>query len=200
MLEEIGKDFIEVRNEKCLFYLPTRTVNLRGGETMRLMSKNNDLENNRIISLMQTDKSFDAPSDAIQWSKNIFLSRAVEPKKSIVERVLAVLQMDLSPNRAAFGERSASASPARQMLFQAGKNSLDLRIKQEENGLMSVRGQILGEGFADCLVVISNENASFETRANELSEFKFADVPSGKYALSFRNREKEIVVEDIGIE
>ena len=66
MLKEIGKDFIEVRNEKCLFYLPTRTVNLRGGETMRLMSKNNDLENNRIISLMQTDKSFDAPPDAIQ--------------------------------------------------------------------------------------------------------------------------------------
>jgi len=163
------------------------------------MSKNNDLEIDRITRLMQTDKSFDAPSDAIQWSKNIFLSRAVEPKKSIVERVLAVLQMDLSPNRAAFGERSASASPARQMLFQAGENDLDLRIKQEENSL-SVRGQILGEGFADCLVVISNENASFETRANELSEFKFADIPGGKYALSFRNREKEIVVEDIGIE
>ncbi len=161
---------------------------------------NNEDFLNKIVRLMETDNSADAPADSIKWTKNLFLSRAAAPKKSLVQKVLAVLQMDLSPNRAAFGERSASASPARQMLFQAGENDLDLRIKQEENGLMNVRGQILGEGFADCLVVISNENASFETRANELSEFKFADIPSGKYALSFRNREKEIVVEDIGIE
>ncbi len=164
---------------------------------MRLMSKTNDREINQIIYLMQTDESFDAPQDAIQWSKNIFRARAATaPKKSVVERVLAVLQMDLSPNRVAFGERSASTSQARQMLFQAGDASIDLRIKHDEKAL-SVQGQILGEGFADCLVRIHNENDSFETQTNELSEFKFAEISGGIYRLSFKGEEKEIVVENL---
>ena len=145
---------------------------------------------------MQADKSFDAPTDAVRWSKNIFRTRTIEPKKSIVERVLAVLQMDLSPNRAAFGERSASASQARQMLFQAGDASIDLRIKPNEKGL-NVQGQILGADFADCLVRIFNNTDSFENRANELSEFNFAEVPSGTYNLSLRSGSKEIVIENL---
>ncbi len=163
---------------------------------MRLMSKTNDQDLNRIIYLMQTDKSFDAPQDAIQWSKNIFRSRVAEPKKSVVERFLAVLQMDLSPNRAAFGERSASASQARQMLFQAGDNGIDLRIKQDEKGL-NVQGQILGEGFANGSIIIFNENVSFETRANELSEFEFTEIPNGEYTVRVQGSEKEIVVESL---
>lgn len=163
---------------------------------MRLMSKTDDREINRIIHLMQTDTSFDAPTDAVRWSKNIFRTRVVEPKKSIVERVLAVLQMDLSPNRAAFGERSASASQARQMLFQAGDASIDLRIKQDEKGL-NVKGQILGEGFANCAVRISNANNSYETQTNELSEFEFAEISSGTYNLKLQGSEKEIVAESL---
>lgn len=165
---------------------------------MSLMSKTDDQTMNRIIHLMQADKSFDAPTDAIRWSKNIFLTRAVEPKKSIVEKILAVLQMDLSPNRAAFGERSASTGQARQMLFQAGDASIDLRIKQDENGL-TVRGQILGEGFANCAVRIFNENDSFETQTNELSEFEFAEIPSETYSLNLQGNEKEVVVENLNL-
>ena len=163
---------------------------------MRLMSKTNDQKISQIIYLMQTDESFDAPTDAIQWSKNIFRSRVVEPKKSVAERFLAILKMDLSPNRAAFGERSASTSQARQMLFQAGEASIDLRIKQEEKGL-TIQGQILGAGFANCLVKISNENNSFETQTNELSEFKFAEILSGTYSLSLQGKDKEIFVETL---
>jgi len=163
---------------------------------MRLMSDTSDREIERIISLMQRDESFDAPSDAIRWSKNLFRARAAERKKSVVEKVLAVLQMDLSPNRAAFGERSASASPAKQMLFQAGTNSLDLRIKPEKKG-SSVRGQILGAGFADCSVELFNDHDSFQTRANQLSEFSFTEIPNGKYDVRLQSGEKEITIKDL---
>ncbi len=163
---------------------------------MRLMSKTGDQELNRIIRLMQPDESNDAPPDAIRWSKNIFLSRAATPKKSFVERVTAVLLMDLSPTQAAFGERSGSASQARQMLFQAGDASVDLRIRQADEKGSNVRGQILGEGFANCTVKLGE----FETMSNEISEFKFANIPGGKYALSFQSLEKEIVIKDIEIE
>ncbi len=156
------------------------------------MSKEDDQTINKIIRLMQTDESVDAAADAIRWSKNIFLTRAVEPRKSVVEKILAVLQMDLSPNRAAYGERSSgSASQARQMLFQAGENALDIRIVKTEQGF-NLHGQILGEGFANGTVKLG----AFETTVNEIGEFKLK-IPSGIYNLSVQSGEKEIVVEDL---
>jgi len=156
------------------------------------MSKNNDQTINKIIHLMRADESVDAPADAIRWSKNIFRARAIEPKRSVLERVLAVLQMDLSPNRAAFGERSStSVSQVRQMLFQAGENALDIRIAKTEQGF-DLHGQILGEGFANSTVKLG----AFETAANEIGKFKL-EIPGGIYNLTVQSGEKEIVVEDL---
>ena len=161
---------------------------------MKSMSKTKDREFERIIYLMQTDESFDAPDDAIQWSKNIFRTPHAAPRKTPVERLLARLQINLSPNRAALGERSASPAQTRQMLYQAGENSIDLRIRREKKNY-TVRGQILGENFAGCAVKLGD----FETTANELSEFGFAAVPGGKYALSLQSARREIVIEEIEI-
>lgn len=141
---------------------------------------------------MQTDKSVDAPQDAIKWSKNIFRTRAIEPKRSIVEKVLAVLQMDISPNKAAFGERSTSVTQTKQMLFEAGEDSIDLRISEGEKGF-NIKGQILGEGFENATVKLG----SFETNANDLSEFSFDEIPGGKYDLTLKTNEKEILIEEI---
>lgn len=165
---------------------------------MRLMNDNDDQKFDRIIHLMKTDESYDAPEDAVRWSKNIFLSRAAQPKKSLVSRIVGVLQMDLLPNRAAFGERSASVSQARQMLFRAGEASVDLRIKATENDL-NVKGQILGADFADAAIVIKNDAAVFKTRANELSEFAFAAVPKGIYELTLKSRTREIVLPNLDL-
>lgn len=158
---------------------------------MNLMSKNDQIDK-KIIYLMQTDESVDAPQDAIRWSKNIFRARTVESGKSIVEKILGVLQMDLSPDRAAYGERSASASQARQMFFQADKNALDIRIIKTAKGF-NLHGQILGEGYSDGTIKIGR----FETKANDLGEFKLTGIPVGKYALSVQTSEKEIVVENL---
>lgn len=162
---------------------------------MTLTNKmNNSEENllNRIVNLMQTDKSVDAPTDSIKWAKNIFRSRIAEPKKSFVQKVLAVLQMDLSPNKAVFGERSASASQARQMLFEAGENGIDLRLTKTENGF-DLRGQILGEGFANAVIKLG-EN---ETTTNDLSEFGFSNIKGGNYNLTLKTDEVEIVIENL---
>ena len=158
------------------------------------MSKNNDETIEKIIRLMQTDESVDAPADSILWSKNLFRSRVIESKKSFAQKILAVLQMDLSPNKTVFGERSAT-SATRQMLFQADVNGIDLRISKTDKNL-NLQGQILGAGFANCTVKISGENASFEVRANELSEFNFSEISSGRYDLTFTG-ETEIVIEGI---
>ncbi len=158
------------------------------------MSKNSQDQKaiDRIIYLMKTDESFDAPEDSIKWAKNLFRARAAEPKQSIVQKVLAVLQIDLSPDKAAFGERSASASQAGQMLFQAGESKIDLRIKQTENGF-TLHGQILGEDFAGGIIKLGY----FQTPVNALGEFKFTEIPQGKYDLILQKGEREIVIENL---
>ena len=164
------------------------------------MKNNNEDLLNKIVHLMQTDNSADAPKDSIEWSKNLFLSRAAEPKKSLVQKVLAVLQMDLSPDKAAFGERSASsASNIRQMLFSAGDYQIDLRIAQANKGF-TVTGQILGEDFAGAEIALVNDAKNFTAKTNELGEFKFENISKDKYTLSLTFKDKEIVIEDIEIE
>ncbi|MEP6902706.1 MAG: hypothetical protein ABJA66_13220 [Actinomycetota bacterium] len=152
----------------------------------------------KIVNLMQTDKSADAPADSIRWSKNLFRAHAAAPKKSLVRRVLAVLQMDLSPDKAVFGERSASPSEVRQMLFGAGNNSIDLRITKAKIRF-TIAGQILGEDFTGAEIELANAEKSFKTKANKISEFKFENISKGKYTLSLTLKDKEIVIENIEI-
>jgi hypothetical protein len=161
---------------------------IRRKTKMNIMANSNDNLIDKIVSLMQKDNSFDAPKDAIQWSKNIFRSKLSEPRKSLMQKVLAVLQIDLKQGQPAFGERSASATKSRQMLFQAGENSIDIRITNGE-----IKGQILGEGFENSEVMLSE----FSTKANELSEFTFLNIPNGSYDLILKNGEKEITIEGI---
>jgi hypothetical protein len=75
------------------------------------------------------------------------------------------------------------------MLFQAGDNAIDLRISEEENGF-EVHGQILGEGFSNCIVRLGD----FQTKASELSEFKLTEIRAGKYDLVLRAADKEIEI------
>jgi hypothetical protein len=156
---------------------------------LAMSNNSNDELINKIIYLMQTDKSADAPADSVKWAKNIFRTRQAEPKKSLVQKIIAVLQMDLSGAQGAFGERSATLSQTRQMLFQAGDNAVDLRISEDENGF-EVQGQILGEGFANGIAKLGD----FQAKANELSEFKFTAIPGGKYDLTLQTVDREIEI------
>ena len=157
---------------------------------------NSEKKIEEIVRLMQRDDSMDAPQDSVKWAKNLFRGRISESKPSFVRRVIAVLQMDLSPDKTAFGERSASASGARQMLFYAGENEIDLRFKKAENGL-SLHGQILGDRFEGSRIFLEKANESFETSADDLSEFRIENIPNGVYALRIKTDETEIVVEEM---
>ena len=153
----------------------------------------------RIIDLMARDESVDAPADSVRWASNLFRTRAAEPKKSILKKLAAVLEMELAPNRPAFGERSASATQVRQMLYRAGDNAVELRIESKNKGF-SLRGQILGEGFAAASIELSNDSRVFKVRASEMSEFEFADLPAGRYQLLIRGEGFEITLKTIDIE
>lgn len=152
----------------------------------------------KIINLMKTDEAKDAPADLLVWTKNIFRSKIAEPKKSILQKILAVLEMDLSPNNAAFGERSAS-SPTRQLFYKADEIGISLRISKDENDL-NLMGQILGEGFENCEIELQNNQTSISVASNELSEFRLSKIPFGNYDLFIRNLETELVIENVNLD
>jgi len=166
---------------------------------MTLKMKNSNLQITELIQqLMQRDDSLDAPHDSVNWAKNLFRARAAEPKSSLVKKVMAVLQIDLSPQRTAFGERSAGSAQARQMLFDAGDNSIDLRIR-EDKGVFEIHGQILGAGFAGGEVELTGAGSGFKAILSETSEFKLAGVAGGNYTFTARNDEKELVIEGLDL-
>ena len=156
--------------------------------------KNNRLD--EIIKLMESDDSVDAPKDSITWAKNLF--RTGEKKLSLVTRIVASLQMDLRPGKAAFGERSGALGATRQMLFNAGEHAIEVRVLPE-NTTTNIQGQVLGEGFDGAELELSGHELRRKTKLGEMSDFEIVDVPKGFYTLTLRSPDKEIVIEDVDI-
>lgn len=151
-----------------------------------------------IVQRMKSDRSIDAPADSIKYAKNLFRTRVAEPRQTLVRRVLGVLRVDLAPGTAAFGERSATAGKARQMLYESGDIAVDLRIMPDGKEF-EIRGQILGLGFEHSDVEIRNDLATGKTRTDKLSEFRLVGLPAGEYSLRIRNSDTEIVIDKITI-
>jgi|ERR1043166_888124 hypothetical protein len=160
--------------------------------------KNSEERIEHIIQRMLNDRSVDAPVDAIKYAKNLYRSRMTESQPSLVKRVLAVLKADLAPDQAAFGERSAWSSHARQMFFESGENAVDLRIKSVQNGF-EITGQVLGEGFENGAMDIANTDASVQAIIGENSTFKVTGLSAGKYQVAIRGAQTEIFIEELDI-
>lgn len=154
------------------------------------MNNANEQKLKHIVSRMQTDRSIDAPAESVKHAKNLFRTFVAEP--SLIQRIVAVLKVDLAPNRAAFGERSAGGAQARQMLFDSGKNAVDLRVTAVKNGY-DIRGQVLGDGFENGEVQIGNQ----VTKIDEVGGFRFKAVTEGEYTMAVRSDTQEIVIEKL---
>ena len=151
-----------------------------------------------IVELMSRDTSEDAPSDSIKWAKNLIKMRAVESPTSLVKKIMAVLSLDLAPNRSAFGERSQGVSQTLQLLYDAGDISVDLRVTYAGKKF-GLRGQILGTGYIGSYVTIKGTAFQSGTTTNENSEFDLGKMPAGQYDLSILADEIEIMIENLEI-
>ena len=160
------------------------------------MNKSPEKQLEHIIRRMQTDTAFDAPADAIIYAKNLFRTRAMAPTRSIFERVVATLKIDLAPGRAAFGERSAGEGQARQMLFDTGDNAVDLRVTATDKGF-DIRGQVLGTGFANADVRVAIGRNAHKAKTTETSEFSLSGVPAGEYSVAIQGDEVELYIEPL---
>ena len=145
---------------------------------------------------MQTDTAVDAPADAITFAKNLYRTRMTAPAKSVLERVMAVLKVDLAPNRAAFGERSSGEGQARQMLFDSCHNAVDIRIQAVDDGF-DIRGQVLGTGFENGEIELMGPAGMILDNLSETGQFSCRGLAAGDYSLTIRGGGKEIFIEQL---
>ena len=163
------------------------------------MNNSNEKILEQIIQRMQSDRAVDAPADALRYANNLYRTRLAEPKQSIIQRVIAVMKMDLAPNRAAFGERSAAGGQARQMLFESADNAVDLRITAAANGF-DLRGQVLGDGFEQAEIVLSDGNNSVIAQVDDTGTFRLASISPGEYNLSIKGISSEIFIQSLTLD
>jgi anti-sigma factor RsiW len=143
------------------------------------------------INLMRTDDAEDAPRYAMASVLNLFRTRAAASEPSLVQRVLAALSFDSLQSSPAYGVRSGQAA-ARQMLYSAGENDLDLRV-QPSGETWIVSGQVLGECTGG-KIRLEGTAAEASVELNELCEFTLPAVPPGSYTLRLRLNEVEVEV------
>ena len=151
-----------------------------------------------LLAVMKDDQSVDAPRDVLAYAVNLFARR--EQKRSLVERIVAALSFDSFDSAPAFGVRS-SASTARQLIYTAGENDIDLRIAEDENNRWVVAGQILGEHCAGGEISLHGYEVSTSAYLSEQCEFALPAVPAGNYELVVRlaNVEVEVPRLEIGV-
>ena len=152
-----------------------------------------------ILGRMRTDHSVDAPTDSLKYAKDLYRTRHPQRNASRIKRFIAVLTADLTPGRAAFGERSAAGAQARQMLFESGENAVDLRIGRSSSGF-DLRGQVFGPGAESGEVHLKGATFSNTTMLNDMSGFLMAGVPAGSYELTVSLANCNITVERIIVE
>lgn len=150
----------------------------------------------RLVQLMRSDQSEDAPPAAIQRVLQIFQHRETGVQPSLRQRIIAMLRLDTAQLTPAYGLRSGQ-SATRQLLFGAGDYDLDIRLTST-SGAWQVSGQILGadtKGYAQ----LRGETRRAEAQLNDLGEFILAPVPAGIYELTLQLPEVDIDVRNLEV-
>src|SRR5262245_60331883 len=94
----------------------------------------------QLVARMKQDESVDAPRDLLACAVNIFRGPSAG-KTTFGQHVVAALSFDSFSRGPAFGLRSGPAA-ARQLVFNAAKHDIDLRIKEEDRGQWVISGQV----------------------------------------------------------
>lgn len=148
----------------------------------------------RVIGLMRDDTGEDAPDYVVNRALRLFRPPPAPLVPGLLRRVVALLRFDSAQAPLAMGLR-AGPPAVRQLLFNAAGRDLDLRLVPAGEQWQII-GQVLGPddgGF----VVLQGQAGAFQAELNELSEFTLPPAPPGRYTLTLRQADLEIVVTDL---
>lgn len=148
----------------------------------------------RVIDLMRTDGSEDAPPHVVARAARLLRPRSEAPLVG-VRHWFATLRFDSAQVPSVVGVRAGQPAE-RQLLFSAGELDLDLRVTPADAQWV-VSGQVLGQEV-DGHVELAGPGAA-RAPLNELSEFKLPPVAAGTYMLTLRSADFEIVIEGLEV-
>ncbi|HSL46878.1 MAG TPA: zf-HC2 domain-containing protein [Anaerolineales bacterium] len=153
----------------------------------------------RLIGLMRSDASQNAPSALIDRAIHLFESKKSKflTSSDLRSRVLAVLHFDSKSLTPASGVRSAKPG-ARQLLFSTGVNEIDLRIEPSDQA-WRISGQILGVETVSGTAILQGVAGNSEAALNELSEFTLPPVQAGIYRLILDLTDVEVEIDEIRV-
>jgi anti-sigma factor RsiW len=153
----------------------------------------------RLVELMRTDTSEDAPPSLIARVKDLFRSHHTPQSRleSARTRILAALSFDSLGMRRAVGVRSGKPG-TRQLLFSTGVDEIDLRIEPEGDS-WTVSGQVLGESAAGGRAVLQSDMSVSQAELNGLSEFVLPSVQAGIYKLILDLEHVEVEIEELKV-
>jgi hypothetical protein len=134
----------------------------------------------RLVEHMRTDRSEDAPPQAIAQAIEIFQSRPTPLAPTIRQRIQAILRFDSKQTLQPSGVR-ARAQFERQLLYNIGDADLDMQLAPEGD-LWRIAGQVLGPDVRGSIELEGNGKA-IQASLNELGEFRLPPMPSGTYTL-----------------
>ena len=151
----------------------------------------------RLIQLMRSDRSEDAPVFALVRVYQLFVARqGFRPSApGLRKRVLAELAFESVEMAAGFRTR-AGLPGARQLLFHAGENEIDLRIEPVDQAWI-VSGQVFGKAAVHDRVLLQGERETRHTALNDLREFVLPPVQIGQYRMILSLEDRDIEIDDI---
>jgi hypothetical protein len=135
----------------------------------------------RLIALMGSDNSEDAPRDVISNAINLFRGYLTRGEPTVLRLLIAALSFDSLNMAPAFGIRSGQAA-SRQLIYSAQENDIDLRLTFN-NEMWVVTGQVLREDCGGGRVEIDGPGGARSAALNESCEFVLPPVPPGNYLL-----------------
>jgi len=148
----------------------------------------------RLIRLMRTDESTDAPSEVI--ARAVRLVRPSAPAVPHRRRILAMPRFDSAGQTLAPGLRGAPPAQ-RQYLFGADDHDLDLRVAQA-GAAWVVSGQVLGPSVTG-RVELAGAAGTVEAEIDDFGEFTLPPVPAGTVVLQLQLGDRQIEVPSLEI-
>ncbi|GIK71545.1 MAG: hypothetical protein BroJett021_05330 [Chloroflexota bacterium] len=149
----------------------------------------------RMVAVMRQDKSIDAPPALIARAVALFRTSAAEPAPSLLRRLVATLSFESTALAPALGLRSHGGAE-RQMIFTANEYDVDLRASEDREG-WRLSGQLLGADATNGSATLTNDAMTLATSLSEDLAFVFPPVTAGRYTLTLRFSQVELVIEDV---
>ncbi|HKY28576.1 MAG TPA: hypothetical protein VJM12_11620 [Pyrinomonadaceae bacterium] len=135
----------------------------------------------RLIGLMRSDNSEDAPTDVISNAVGLFRDHWPSREPLVPRRLTAELIFDSLKMAPAFGVRSRQTA-SRQLIYSAEETDIDLRLTFN-NEMWEVSGQVLREDCVEGRVEINGPSGVRSAALNETCEFVLPAVSPGDYVL-----------------